>query len=803
MPGAPLPATLLQFVEEELALAGPMASRLVASMIDELREPKGSGSYALSMDERRIYFDLSETLSVRGVGMAAAFERELRKRVTAELNEQREGRPSVPLGDALGSLTLMDERQIESDIEISRAALYIRNEAEWELRELYAFTSALMGQAMISADTNPMNANHYAGALWDSTMLVTLVPGLRSVLMKVGSRALTVELKKGWAAAATRLEDRGVERMAYKTMASGSVSSGFRGGAAPSAPLASTPPMAAQGSVTPMAPQLPPQGLRPGSLPPQAAPYPAPYTAPPAHESSDFLAPDIMAGVFGPAPPAPAAAVPAWAPPAAPVLRPMPTISLNTPPAPAPRARSTEQTLDQTLALLDLEVQVLAPQEQGPFDPSAPPLALPRLSSYRDELLSQLHASQQQSADVLIRLFDALLSDARLPLALRLVLVRLQTPVFRMGLQHRRILEQMDLPVWIFVNTLAEAASSYPQPDDPRLLGLLGGCHAVLDELARQPSPDDHAFITAVGRLHDVLEKQLQAQLTAAAGQINTLHRVEHRDRLHRELSARLTEQLAMLRISATLRRFITGQWSLVMAETIVRYGQNSDRAVQAFSVIDDLVWSLQTRGHPGALKRLMDLLPSLVQRLRLGMVLVGLSEADQQLIMNELMELHTAAVRSSFKPGEGRPLPEVAHILSAEEIVRKLKEEAEGGTPSSMSGFGQSLIDVQSMDTVPAELLDVSGTPAQAQRQLRPEHLAVGMRLRVFLAGRWSRVQMLWRSEAGQHFLFASESPGRTHSMTLRALDRLCEENLVLFLEDLPLVQRSLGRVLKVIGVR
>jgi hypothetical protein len=80
---------------------------------------------------------------------------------------------------------------------------------------------------------------------------------------------------------------------------------------------------------------------------------------------------------------------------------------------------------------------------------------------------------------------------------------------------------------------------------------------------------------------------------------------------------------------------------------------------------------------------------------------------------------------------------------------------------------------------------------------------LTVGLRLRVFLGGRWSRVQVLWRSEAGQHFLFASESPGRTHSMTLRALDRLCEENLVLFLEDLPLVQRSLGRVLKVIGVR
>ena len=82
-------------------------------------------------------------------------------------------------------------------------------------------------------------------------------------------------------------------------------------------------------------------------------------------------------------------------------------------------------------------------------------------------------------------------------------------------------------------------------------------------------------------------------------------------------------------------------------------------------------------------------------------------------------------------------------------------------------------MIDLSSMETVPAEHLPSGGGGIDDDPSKRIEALRVGDRQRVFLQGRWSRVQLLWRSDRSLFFLFAGESPSRTHSITRRALER------------------------------
>jgi hypothetical protein len=62
--------------------------------------------------------------------------------------------------------------------------------------------------------------------------------------------------------------------------------------------------------------------------------------------------------------------------------------------------------------------------------------------------------------------------------------------------------------------------------------------------------------------------------------------------------------------------------------------------------------------------------------------------------------------------------------------------------------------------------------------------------------------VQLLWRSEQGLYFLFAGERPGRTHSITRRALERLDAAGLLQPLEAKPLVQRTLDALLNQISL-
>ena len=74
---------------------------------------------------------------------------------------------------------------------------------------------------------------------------------------------------------------------------------------------------------------------------------------------------------------------------------------------------------------------------------------------------------------------------------------------------------------------------------------------------------------------------------------------------------------------------------------------------------------------------------------------------------------------------------------------------------------------------------------------------LVAGTRLRVFIRGRWNRVQLLWRSDRGLFYLFAGEAVGRTHSISQRALERLASAGLMRPLEVRTLVQRALDTVM------
>jgi hypothetical protein len=92
------------------------------------------------------------------------------------------------------------------------------------------------------------------------------------------------------------------------------------------------------------------------------------------------------------------------------------------------------------------------------------------------------------------------------------------------------------------------------------------------------------------------------------------------------------------------------------------------------------------------------------------------------------------------------------------------------------------------------------TGAPGEDPRK-RIDALRAGDRLRLFLHGRWSRVQLLWRSDKGLFLLFAGESASRTHSITLRALERLAAAGLMQPFQTRSLVQRALDTVMRDAG--
>jgi hypothetical protein len=710
----PISAVLQRFVNDELTRAPALVERVLAGTLLVLRDTKSS---PLGSAEKGQQLAMIGALSAQGDVYQRAFLASLQTGVHDALEEQQEGISSTTRASG-GGLQLMDESRVEIDIEISRAMQLIDTTTEWELRELQTFTSTLVGQTHVSAESNPFRPAVYASALWDAGCAVSEVPLHRTTILRVSAGVAAGLLKAAWAGACARLEAQGVEPSIYRTV------------------------LLSPGTTTKR--QAASVGIRSEAMVSLLASMPSGATGlQSAFDSS----------------------------------QPLPVKS------PASTAQSTSAEFEQAMARLDELLRHLPQPAERARDSTA--TLVKRLNLHRAALMaSAATPARRQIIELLSRVFDTILSDPQVPTTFISVLSRLQASALRVALTDAHMLSSTQHPVWRLLDRIAEAGTTYPHASDARAVQLLGFCHDLAEQLAKAASPDATLYERAQTQLEKFLADELLQQLRAAEPAVRTLQLAERREVLEQRLVQRLIEQSAMVRTSATMRRFVVSTWAKVLAESMLIHGDQAALTRGYIKLVDELLWSLQLPDHPQSRQRLVSLLPDMLKRLRSGMELIRLPAAEQEGVLDELIAIHTEALR----PGRGDPA-----TLTPEQLVQRMRDELVPAS-SGHGGFADSVIDVASMETVPAELMRMG--PSVEEPAKRVNGLRAGDRLRLFVKGRWSRVQLIWRSELALYFLFASETPASTHSITQRALERLNQAGLMLPLENQTLIQRAIDSV-------
>ena len=717
-------AALYQRFVEDELALAPVLIARVLTGTVQLLGPSKDNS-ATSAGERTHHSEIVKTLQRDSALYERTFVESLTKRVREEIDGAGET-SFAEVRTGLGTLELMDESRVEVDIEISRAMQLIDSTAEWELRELQTFTSTLTGQTHVNAESNPFRPLVYASALWDATCAIVNSQIQRAIVLRTSSGVLAGLLKNAWAAASTRLESAGVEPGTYRTVI---LPSGAGFGRFPVAEPART------GALTALLPSMP-----------GAASFGATRSGGGTGEDGEGAARPVRSDG---------------------------TARRN------PELEQALLRLDELLRHLPSEVSLAGRGTPGGN----------RLEQHRVALVASANEPlDRQVIELATRLFESLLSDSQLPGSFRPIFARMQIAVLRVVLAEHAVLDSYDHPVWRLLDRIGEVSLGYSRIEDPRLSAFLSFCTAVAEEMAGASAPDTALFRRGLNRVEGFLSEQLQSQLRTAQSSVDALQLAERREILQQHLAQRLTDQMVQVRTTPTIRRFVTGSWAQVIAEDMLSKGEQSEATMSDLKTVDDLLWSLKIPDHPQSRQRLLQLLPGLLHRLRVGMELVSLALAEQQAILNELMTIHTEALRPGTR-GTG--------ALTPEEIVQRMRDEVVLETPPARS-FSDSVIDLSSMDTVPAEHLPSSGDNPGDDPARRVEALRAGDRQRIFLHGRWSRVQLLWRSDRSLFFLFAGESPSRTHSITRRALERLNSAGLVQPLEMRTLMQRAVDRMMR-----
>lgn len=203
--------SLQDFVDDELLRAPLAFDQVIDAVLQQWRHSLPAGA--------RRELDPVRALSQHRAELVQRALRCLRERVADELARAPAAAAMAKAErTALPPLALIDEDAVGVDVAASRAIERVKAAAEFELRELQAYTSALVDDVNVARDTNPFRPESHVRALAQALAGLPLSQGLQAALIRDAAEPLARALRQAYAASASRLEAQGVAPAAHRTI---------------------------------------------------------------------------------------------------------------------------------------------------------------------------------------------------------------------------------------------------------------------------------------------------------------------------------------------------------------------------------------------------------------------------------------------------------------------------------------------------------------------------------------------------------------------------------------------------------
>ncbi len=261
--------------------------------------------------------------------------------------------------------------------------------------------------------------------------------------------------------------------------------------------------------------------------------------------------------------------------------------------------------------------------------------------------------------DVVSMMFDFILDDDNVPDPMKALIGRLQIPMLKVALLDKTFFSKKSHPARKLLNCLAEAALGWNENHDD------GGTYynhvesyvrKVLDEF--EDSID--VFGVVLEQLQEFLAGQEQEAEETAKDSSDVL---ESRERLEQ---ARLRAQETMAKsfhgkpVPDAVKKFFHRRWKELLVFCYFDQGAEGEGWLAAVETMDQVIWSLTPISSPEDRKKLVELLPGLLNRVKDGMKQIGLPSDERKQFLAALANHHLAAVRAaSAGPNARPPAPE------------------------------------------------------------------------------------------------------------------------------------------------
>lgn len=421
---------------------------------------------------------------------------------------------------------------------------------------------------------------------------------------------------------------------------------------------------------------------------------------------------------------------------------------------------------------------------------------------------------QQLGEEVVRLMFEHLLDDRRLLPSLKRQLRTLEPAVQRLTKEDSRFFSDRNHPARQLLDRIVQRSLAFPSEEDAGWQRFLDSIQSVGRWLESKVMDAD-----TFGEMLDELQAQWTDQDQGARQKredaARALLHAEQRNLLAQKLAAEFVATLDGLDVADFIRDFLKNAWAQVVAEAQLSCEDGSPDPYGYRAMVEDLVWSVQkTTAQRGRARRLVQMIPSLLQRLREGLGRIGYPPELTQRFFDHLITLHRAAVQ------EGRDATIQAAADAAWSEQSQFPEGAEDDVQlwldeneAQESGFIEQEEDLDTdyaaspeaprqealraeQDASRARQVPCQAPPPEADEgMVVPEDLRIGAWVEIRVKGEWVRAQLTWCSPHATLFMFTSIG-GAAHSMSRRTMDKLRTGGQLRVVADRPVIDEALDQV-------
>jgi len=395
--------------------------------------------------------------------------------------------------------------------------------------------------------------------------------------------------------------------------------------------------------------------------------------------------------------------------------------------------------------------QRLSPTTQRGGDPVVTTPVLLEELHQRKQVLKKAAASPEERAtiEIVALLFQSILTEDRIPAAVRVWFARLQMPVLRVAVTEPDFFATIDHPARRLIDRMGACVMGFDSAASGVGVALEKEIKRIVQVVEAYPDTGRRVFQTVLIEFEKFLEHYFKNENEMTKRGVSLAQQVEQRETLAIQYTIELRRMLNEVPVQEGVRQFLFHVWADVLATTAVRYSAQGEQTKAMKRAAADLIWSASAKVTREERAEVIRRLPLLLKSLREGMVSAGMDNAKQdehiQQLNNSLAAAFTA--KAAVIPDERlRELMEQLETL--EELLPDAADvEIDESMVLDLSGHQSSELEV---------VLEGGSMPTPAMVAWARE-LQVGSWYMLDRNGHNEAVQLVWHGMRNQLSLFVT----------------------------------------------